>query len=386
MNNFRLSTPTEIIFGKDTHKNIGEEIKKYTSKILLVRLTKASLIRIGIYDEIIESLDNAGIEVFHLEDIVPNPKLDKVHEGVAICKENNISFVLAIGGGSVIDTAKAICAGACVDFDAWEFFEGKKVENHLTLATIVTIPATGSEMNSRCVITNHETNIKRGGDLNKPLFSILNPNICKTLPKERISQVVVDSLAHSMERYFTNTDHVELTDGMLEGVMRTLVNFGEKWYTEGFDYDVVSQVMYGSTVSHNFTLCVGRVNDFGSHIISYPLSGYHNLPHAEALSIVFPAWLKYVRHHNKERLATFFVKVFNTEKNENLDIVIDNGIKDLEAFYKRLNSPTTMAEANIFIPDIEEFANVSTNNGEITVGNFVKLTKADLLEIYKLAL
>lgn len=385
MNNFTLSTPTKIIFGKDSHKNIGEEIKKYANKILLVRLTKESLTRIGIYEEIMKSLNDSNIEVFHLEGIVPNPKLDKVYEGIEICKDNNIDFVLAVGGGSVIDTAKSICAGACVDFDAWDFFNGKKMENHLNLATIVTIPATGSEMNSRCVITHHETNIKRGGDLNKPLFSILNPEICKTLPKSRISQVIIDSLAHSMERYFTNTEHVELTDSMLEGVMKTLVNFGEKWYVDGYDYDVVSQVMYGSTVSHNFTLCVGRVNDFASHIISYPLSGTHDLPHAEALSIIFPAWLKYVRNHNKERLGKFFTSVFDTPKNDNLDLVIENGINDLENFYKRLCSPTSMSDAGINMPDIEQFANISTNNDKITVGNFVKLSKSDLINIYNLA-
>ncbi len=386
MNNFRVHTPTEIIFGKDTHKQVGTEVAKYAKKILLVRLTEQSLRTKGIYDDLMQSLHNADIEVFHLEGIQPNPLVSKVREGIEICKQNSIDFVLAVGGGSVLDTAKAVCAGACVEFDVWEFFNGKTMDKHLNLGTIVTIPATGSEMNGRCVITDDATDIKRGATFNQPTFSILNPEFCKTLPKDRISQVVVDSLAHSMERYFTNTEHVELTDSLLEGVMRTLITYGKKFYTNGYDYDVVSQVMYGSTLSHNFTLCVGRVNDFGTHTISYPLSGYHSLPHAEAISIIFPAWLKYVKNHNKERLAQFFTRVLDTKVDENLDVVIENGIKDLEALYVSLNSPIRMSDAGITNADIELFANISTNNGNITVGNYVKLTKDDLVEIYKLAL
>ncbi len=386
MNNFRIHTPTEIIFGKDTHKQVGDEVSKYTKKILLVRLTEQSLKSKGIYDDLMTSLNNANIEVFHLDGIQPNPLISKVREGVELCKNNSIDFVLAVGGGSVLDTAKAICAGACVDFDVWEFFNGKTMEKHLKLGTIVTIPATGSEMNTRCVITDDKTDVKKGASFNQPVFSILNPEFCKTLPKNRISQVVVDSLSHSMERYFTNTEHVELTDSMLEGVMRTLITFGKKFYIDGYDYDTVSQVMYGSTLSHNFTLCVGRVNDFGSHNISFPLSGYHDVPHAEAISIIFPAWLKYVKNHNKERLAQFFTRVLGTKEDKNLDIVIDNGIKDLENLYKELNSPIRMSDVGITNPDIELFADVCTNNGAMAVGNYVKLTRDDLVEIYKLAL
>ncbi len=385
MNNFRVHTPTEIIFGKDTHKQVGEEVAKYAKKVLLVRLTEQSLKSKGIYEDLITSLNNANIEIFHLDGIQPNPIVSKVREGIEICKVNSIDFVLAVGGGSVLDTAKAICAGACVDFDVWEFFNGKAMDNHLKLGTIVTIPATGSEMNGRCVITDDATDIKKGATFNQPVFSILNPEFCKTLPKERISQVVVDSLAHSMERYFTNTEHVELTDSLLEGVMRTLITFGKKFYTDGYDYDVVSQLMYGSTLSHNFTLCVGRVNDFGTHTLSYPLSGYHELPHAEAISIIFPAWLKFVKNHNKARLAQFFTRVLGTNADENLDVVIENGIKDLENLYRSLNSPIRMSDVGITNADIELFADVSTNYGTLTVGNYVKLTRDDLVEVYKLA-
>ncbi len=385
MNNFRLNTPTELIFGKDTLKLVGSEVKKYSKRILLVRLTEQSLKDKGIFDELMDSLTKENIEVFHLEGIKPNPVASKVREGIEICKQNNIDFLLAVGGGSVIDTAKAICAGACHDGDFFELFDGRKNENFLKLATIVTIPATGTEMNDRCVITDDETNIKKGTCFNKPVFSILNPEFCKTLPKNRIAQVCIDSLAHNMERYFTNTQSVELTDAMLEAVMRTVIEQGTKFYNEGYTYETASQVMYGGTVSHNFTLCVGRETDWASHNISYPLSGVYDLPHAEALSIIFPAWIKFVRNNDKIRMARFFTNVVGTSPSDSLDDVIDRGILDLENLYKSLGAPTRMSDVGIK-PNLEEFADIISKNGTITHGTYIKLTRADILEILKLAL
>ncbi len=386
MNNFRLHTPTELIFGKDTLKLVGSEVKKYSNKILLVRLTEKSLKDKGIYDELIDSLNKESIEVYHLEGIKPNPLASKVREGIAICKENNIDFVLAVGGGSVIDTAKAICGGSCYDGDFFDLFDGRINEKCLSLATIVTIPATGSEMNNRCIITDDETNIKKGTNFNKPVFSVLNPEFCKTLPEDRIAQVCIDSLAHNMERYFTNTQSVEITDAMLEAVMRTVIEQGKKFYFEGYTYETASQVMYGGTISHNFTLCIGRETDWASHNISYPLSGVYDLPHAEALSIIFPAWIKFVRNHDKIRMANFFTKVIGTTTSDNLDDVIDRGIVELESLYKSLGSPVRMSEAGITNPNLEEFADIISKKGTATTGTYIKLTRADVLEILKLAL
>ncbi len=385
MNNFRLHTPTEIIFGKDTLQLVGKEVKKYSDKILLVRLTEQSLRDKGIYEDLMSSLNDANIEVHHLEGIKPNPLASKVREGVEICKNNNIEFVLAIGGGSVMDTAKAICAGACSDVDFIELFDGRPLEKCLQLATIVTMPATGSEMNDRCVITVDETLVKKSCSFNKPVFSILNPEFCKTLPKRRVAQVCVDSLAHNMERYFTNTENLALTDNMLEAVMRSVIEQGKKFYNEGYTYETAAQVMYSATVSHNYTLCVGRETDWASHGISYPLSGIYDLPHAEALSIVFPAWIKCVRNHDKVRMAKFFTNVLGTASSENLDDIIDRGILELEELYRSFGSPVTMTEAGITNPDLEKFADVITKDGTATIGTYVKLTKNDVLELLKLA-
>ncbi len=388
MNNFRFNIPTQLLFGKDAHKEVGAEIKKYADKILLVRIEKDTLNRIGLYDDIINSLNESGIEFIELDGIMPNPRLSKVREGIEICKKEDIKFVLAVGGGSCLDTAKAISAGSCIDGDYWDIVTGKiPFEKSLQYGTIITYPATGSEMNTSCVITNDELNLKRGSNLAHPTFSILNPEVCKSLPKNRIAQGVVDIIAHAMERYFTDTEGVDLTDRMLEGVMKTVVQLGSKYYHNGYDYQTVSQIMYAATVSHNFSLCVGRVNDFASHQIGHELSGEYDLSHGESLSIIFPSWLKYVRNHNKERIAQFFVNVFNVELNLlDIDDTITRGIETLEKFYLDLDMPVRISQTNIKNIDIEMLATRATNNDTITRGNFVKLTKADVVKIYEDAL
>jgi alcohol dehydrogenase YqhD (iron-dependent ADH family) len=388
VDNFRFHIPTEIIFGKGTHLEVGKEVKKYADKILLVRLAKESLERIGVYSDIIKSLEENGISYIELDGIVPNPRLSKVREGVEICKQNNIKFILAVGGGSVVDTSKAIAAGSCIDGDYWDIVEGKTpFVDSLKIGTIITIPATGTEMNTSTVITRDEDSLKRGFNLAHPTFSILNPELAKTLPKRRIAQSVVDMLAHAMERYFTNTEAVDLTDRMLEGVMKTIVRLGPKFYHDGYDYQTVSQVMYAATVAHNFSLCVGRVNDFASHQIGHELSGEYDLPHGESLSIIFPSWLKYVRNHDSSRIAQFFVNVFGIENNFlDADETIDRGITALEAFYQGLGMPVRISQTNIKNCDIAKLAKQATNNGAITRGNFVTLNTEDIYKIYQGAL
>ena len=388
MNDFRFQIPTELIFGKDSHKNVGAEVKRFANKILMVRLEKDSLNKIGIYDDIIKSLKQHEIEVIELAGVLPNPRLSKVREGVQLCKDENIKFILAVGGGSVLDSVKAIAASVYANADYWDIVENKvPFQGSLPFGAIMTVPATGSEMNTSCVITNDETNSKVGSRMGFPSFSILNPDICKTLPKKRIAQSVVDMLAHAMERYFTNTDGVDLTDRMLEGVMKTIVRLGTKYYKDGFDYQTVSQLMYAATVAHNFSLCVGRTNDFASHQIGHELSGEYDLPHGESLSILFPSWIKYVRNHNKERIAQFFVNVFNVEPNFlNIDDTIDRGITALENFYLSLDMPIRISHTNIKNLDIEKLANRSSENGTRTRGNFVELSKDDIIKIFENAM
>jgi len=388
MNNFVFQNPTKIIFGKDTHLEVGKEIKPYADKILFVRLAKASMERIGIYDSIIKSLEEHGIEYIELDGIQPNPRLSKVREGAEICKRENISFILAVGGGSVVDTAKAIAAAACMDNDYWDIVEGKvKHEKSIPLGTIITYPATGTEMNGSCVITRDEDLAKRGFILANPTFSILNPEIAKSLPKNRIAQGVVDIFAHAVERYFTNVSSVDLTDRMLEGTMKTVIRFGSKWYHDGYDYDTVAQVMWSATIAHNFSLCVGRVNDFASHQIGHELSGEYDLSHGESLSVIMPSWMRYVRHHDPARMAQFFVNTFHIENNFfDPQDTITRGICAMEAFFQSLDMPIRISQTDIADCDIQKLANRATQNGKITRGNFVVLQTEDLVRIYENAM
>ena len=389
MNNFRFQIPTELIFGKGTHLEVGKEVRKHTDKkILFVRLAKSSLERIGIYNDIVSSLHENGVEYIELDGIVPNPRLSKVREGAEICKREGIDFILAVGGGSVVDTSKAIAVASCIDCDYWDVVEGKvPIERSLKLGTIITIPATGTEMNQSTVITRDEDLVKRGRQTIHPTFSILNPELAASLPKERIAQSVVDMLAHVMERYFTNTTAVDLTDRMMEGVMKTIIRLGSRFYHKGYDYDTVAQVMYAATVAHNFSLCVGRQNDFAAHNLGHELSGEYDLSHGESLSVIYPAWMRYTRGHNPSRMAQFFVNVFGIENNF-LDIedTIERGITALEQFYTSLNMPIRVSQTSISGCDIEKMAAKASEGNNRTLGAYVVLKHDDFIRIYELAL
>ena len=388
MDNFRFHIPTELIFGKGTHQEVGKEVKKYTSKkILFIRLAKSSLERIGVYHDIVRSLDEHGIEYVELDGIVPNPRLSKVREGAEICKREGIEFILAVGGGSVVDSAKAIAVASCIDGDYWDIVEGRvKIERSLKLGTIITIPATGTEMNHSTVITRDEDLVKRGCTTICPTFSILNPELAATLPQNRIAQSVVDMFAHVVERYFTNTQGVDLTDRMMEGVMKTIVRLGSKFYHDGYDYETVSQVMYAATVAHNFSLCVGRKGDWATHNLGHELSGEYDLSHGESLSVMYPAWLRYTRNHNPARTAQFFVNVFGIENNFfDVQDTIDRGIATLEHFFKSLNMPIRLSETGISDCDINKIASKASEGGKRTLGFYVTLKHDDFVKIYQLA-
>jgi alcohol dehydrogenase YqhD (iron-dependent ADH family) len=390
LENFRLHIPTQLIFGKGTHKEVGAEIRKHTNKkILFIRLAKASLERIGVYDEIVNSLAQSGIQYVELDGVVPNPKLSKVREGVSICKREGIDFILAVGGGSVVDSAKAIAVASCIDGDYWDIVEGKTpITNSLGLGCIITIPATGTEMNAATVITRDEDLLKRGKPTIHPTFSILNPELMATLPQERVAQGAVDMLAHVMERYFTDTPAVELTDRMMEGVMRTIMSKGYRLYHEGYDYDTAAQVMYAATVAHNFTLCVGRKTDWATHNLSHELSGEYDLSHGEALATIYPAWMRFTRAHNPARMAQFCVNVLGVENNFfDIDDTIDRGIAALERFYTSINMPTRISETNIVGCDIKKLARKASGaDGQRKLGSYVVLGYDEFVKIYELAM
>ncbi|MGL5379570.1 iron-containing alcohol dehydrogenase, partial [Clostridium sp.] len=300
MINFSFKNSTEIIFGKDTEKQIGKEVKKYADKILL-HYGGGSIKANGLYDTIINSLKESNIEVIELSGVKPNPRVSLVREGIKACREHNIDFILAVGGGSVIDSAKAISAGVNYDGDVWDLFLGAPI-NHkcVKLATILTIPAAGSETSAGTVITNEDGLYKKSTghpDL-RPIFSIMNPELTYSLPKYQTACGVADMLAHVMERYFTNESNVDLTDRLCEGTMKSIIENGLKVINNPKDYDLRSEIMLAGMVAHNDSLSMGRIGDWASHDIEHELSGIYDIAHGAGLSIIFPAWMKYVYNHD----------------------------------------------------------------------------------------
>ena len=285
MDNFVFNNYTKIIFGKGTENSVGEEIKRYGKKILL-HYGGGSIKKNGVYDRVTKSLKAAGVDYVELGGVVPNPVVSLVRKGAALCKEENVEAVLAVGGGSVIDSAKAIALAAVYEGDAWDFHARRAVpEKMLPLGTVLTIPASGSESSDCSVITNEDGKIKRGlhHDCMYPMFSIINPEIMYSLPKEQIANGCSDIFAHLAERYFTNTKGVEFTDRMIEAAMKTVIGNAKAMVDGSRDYDTWAQVVWAGTIAHNNLLNTGRVGDWASHNIEHELSAHYNIAHGAGL-------------------------------------------------------------------------------------------------------
>lgn len=386
MLNFEYSMPTNLIFGKDTQHNVGKEAAKYGKKVLL-HYGGGSIKKSGLYDDIIKSLNDNNVDFIELGGAQPNPRLSLVYQGIELCKKENVDFILAVGGGSAIDSAKAIAIGTLYDGDVWDFFETKSPEKALGIGVVLTIPAAGSESSTSLVITNENGWIKRGtgGSCVVPKFAILNPELTYTLPSYQTACGVSDIFAHLMERYFTNAPDNDYSDRLIEASLRTLINNAAKAIASPEDYNSRSQIMWVGTIAHNNLLDRGRIGDWASHDIEHELSAIYDIAHGAGLSIVFPAWMKYVYKHDIGRFVQFAVRVFDVDTEfTNLDAVILEGIARLERFYKSLNLPVRLSDADITDKDFEIMAEKAVKRGD--KGNFVRLGKEDIIEIYKLAL
>lgn len=388
MKNFNYKNSTKLIFGKATELKIGKEIKKYSNKILL-HYGGGSIKTTGLYEKIVNSLNEEGIEFIELSGVKPNPRVSLVREGIKICRDNNLDFILAVGGGSVIDSAKAIAAGVNYSKDVWDLFMDTPI-NHkcLSLATILTIPAAGSETSSGTVITNEEGWYKKstGHPSLRPVFSIMNPELTFTLSKYQTACGIADMLAHVMERYFTNEPNVDLTDRLCEATMKSIIDNGLRVINNLNDYNSRAEIMLSGMVAHNDSLSMGRIGDWASHDIEHELSGIYDIPHGAGLAIIFPAWMKYVYKHDINRFVQFANRVFNIDLNlNNPEETVLLGIKKLEDFFKELGLKTTLKEINI---NNEHFSEMAKKLVELNghVGNFVEIKYEDAIEIYKLAL
>ncbi|MCF7875517.1 iron-containing alcohol dehydrogenase [Candidatus Bipolaricaulota bacterium] len=388
MQDFTFQNRTKIVFGRESEEQTGEEVSKYADKVLFV-YGGGSIKEYGIYDKVMESLEGAGVEAVELGGVKPNPRLKLVQEGVEICQEESIDFILAVGGGSVIDTAKAISIGVPYEGDVWDFYaEDKTIEESLPIGTVLTIPAAGSESSPGSVITKEEGGLKRDAGSNKlrPEFAIMNPEFTYTLPDYQTASGAADIMAHVMERYFTHEPNVDFTDRLCEATLRTVIENTPIALEEPKNYGVRAQIMWASTVAHNDLLGTGRVGDWASHPIEHELSGMYDITHGAGLAIIFPAWMEYVHNENIEKFARFAASVWNEEVDFNsLERTAQKGIEDLRKFFRSTGLPTSLGDLDVEIDeaDLEEMARKCTDKGP--VGNFVELDEEDVLEIYQLA-
>lgn len=389
MINFVFKNPTKIIFGKDTENSVGKETKVYSDKILL-HYGGGSIKKSGLYDRVRKSLDEAGIEVFELAGVMPNPRLSLVQEGIKLCRDKGINFILAVGGGSVIDSAKAIAAGVPYKGNVWDFFSGKAYPAEaLPVGVVLTIPAAGSESSDSAVITNEDGWYKRGltNECLFPVFAIMNPELTFTLPAYQTACGAADIMAHIMERYFTNVRDVDFTDRLCEATLKTMINNVPRALNNPTDYAARAEIMWAGTVAHNNLLSTGRIGDWASHGIEHELSAIYDIAHGAGLAIVFPAWMKYVYRHDIKRFAQFAHRVWNVEYNAfNIEETALKGISALESFFASIGLPVRLSQANIDEAHLEEMADKCTGSGSWSIGNFVKLNRDDVLNIYKLAL
>ncbi|MFA6984501.1 MAG: iron-containing alcohol dehydrogenase, partial [Sedimentibacter sp.] len=373
MINFEWVCPTRIIFGKNTEERVGEFAKQYSNKILF-HYGQGSIKKTGLYDKVVKSLKNANVEFIELGGVQPNPRLSLVRKGIEICKKEHINFILAVGGGSVIDSAKAIAAGVKYDGDIWELYEGKgTLKEALPVGVILTIPAAGSEASMGSVITNEDGWYKRSinYDILRPVFAIMNPELTYTLPPFQTAVGAVDMLTHVMERYFTNIRNVDLTDRLSEATMRTIIKNAPLALKNPYNYDVRAEIMWAGTVAHNGLLGTGREEDWATHDIEHEVSGIYDVAHGAGLAVLFPAWMKYVYRHDVNRFAQYATRVWNVEPDFfNLEKTALEGINRLERFYKEeLNLPITLSGLKVPDDRFEEMAEKATEKGPI--GNFV---------------
>jgi alcohol dehydrogenase len=388
MENFVFHNPTKIIFGKGTDANVGAEVKSYGGPVLLAHSGGDHLKQSGVYQRVISSLQESNLEFIELVGIKPNPLLDKVTEGISICRENNIKFILALGGGSVVDTAKAIAAGVPYSGDVWNLFTGKASFNEaLPVGVILTIPAAGSESSNGAVITNEQSGYKLAiiDEVLRPKFAILNPELTYSLPAYQTFCGIADIMSHVMERYFTKVKHVDLTDRLCEAVLTTVIRNARILLSDPADYHARAEIMWSSTIAHNDLLTSGRAGDWGSHMIGMEISALYNSTHGATLSAVTPSWMRYVYKEELDRFIQFAIRVWNVaydfDAPERTALL---GIKCLEDFFREIGLPVSLGELGLDNKRFDEMACKCTERGP--VGNIKAMNQNDILNILNSAL
>lgn len=387
MNNFNFYSPTYFVFGKGREQESGKLVKQFKGSKVLIHYGSGSVVKSGLLDRVKSSLKDAGIYFTELGGVIPNPRSGLVYQGIDICKKENIDFILAVGGGSAIDSAKAIAIGALYNGDFWDFYTGKRIERALPVATILTLTAAGSEGSTGSVITHENGMLKRSAnsDLIRPVFSILNPELTCTLPPYQTAAGAADMIAHVMERYFTNTKEVEITDRVGEAVMKTIISETPKALKNPNDYEARANLMWAGMLAHNDICGVGREQDWATHMLEHELSGLYDVTHGAGLAVMFPAWMKYVMHHDVARFAQFAVRVWDCEMDfQHPENTASQGIERYEQFMQSIGMPVRFAELGAKAEDIPQLIK-TLGLGKRTLGSFIKLTEEDVAKIYALA-
>ncbi|MBQ0012710.1 MAG: iron-containing alcohol dehydrogenase [Clostridiales bacterium] len=389
MDNFSFYSPTYFAFGKDSENQAGQLVKRFGGSKVLLHFGGGSVIRTGLLDRVKKSLEAEGIAYIELGGVKPNPRSGLVYQGIEICRKENVDFVLAVGGGSTIDSSKAIAAGTIYDGDFWDFYMGKRIEKALPVGTVLTISAAGSEGSPDSVITKEDGMFKRGasGDAIRPKFSILNPALTQTLPPYQTACGVTDIMAHLYERYLTNTKEVEVTDRLIEALLLTMKKEGARAVAEPDNYEARANVMWAGMMAHNNSCGVGRSQDWNSHNIEHELSALYDCAHGAGLAMTMPAVFRYVVKHDVMRFAQVATRVWGCQMNfADPEKTALEGIDRLQQFLISIGMPSKFADIGAKEEDIPKLVDVLCNGDGRTgsISGFVTLNEEDCTKIYQM--
>ena len=388
MNNFQFCSPTEFVFGRGTENEAGTYVRKHGGTKVLLHYGGGSAVRSGLIERVKQSLAVAGIGVVELGGVKPNPRDTLVYQGIELCRKEGVDFILAVGGGSSIDSSKAIAMGVPYKGDFWDFYCGKAaIQAALPVGTVLTIAAAGSEGSGDSVVTREADGLKRGtgSDLIRPRFSILNPELTCTLPAYQTACGATDIMAHVFERYFTNTQEVEITDRLCEAVLLTMVKETPRVIAQPDLYEARANIMWAGTVAHTNIVGVGREQDWNSHGIEHELSALYDCAHGAGLAVIMPAWMEFVYQHDVMRFAQIAVRLWGCQMNfAHPDVTALEGIRCFRRFLHSIGMPVNFAELGAKEEDIPKLVE-KFGIGDGRTGGFVHLSAADIAEIYRIA-
>ena len=388
MDNFKFWSPTDFVFGKNTVKYVARLTKKYGGTKVLIHYGGQSAIRSGLLAKIEAIFQDEFVDYVKLGGVIPNPVDTLVYEGIELCRKEKINFILAVGGGSVIDSAKAIAAGVPYSGDFWNFFEGTvAISQALPVASVLTIPAAGSEASDSMVITKTNGMLKRGAGSSRlrPVFAIMDPELTFTLPADQTAYGISDMMAHIMERYFTQTKGVEVTDRMCEGLLKAIIEEAPVVLKEPKNYDVRANVMWAGTVAHNGICGVGREEDWATHGLEHELSALYGVAHGAGLAVMFPAWMEYVYPSGIDRFVQFAVRVWDIKPEGDKKATALKGIEALKNFFSSIGLPVNFQELGAKTSDIDRLIDTLRINSGGKLGMFRELSMEDCRKIYEIA-